>query len=97
MESVLKHLIHLRSTADPEFLAGDGETFIQELLVPAGLLGHSVGQAEVELEVLRLHLLQKLQKSQPARLRTVEVGNIKSEFEVVSDLRGLLLVHLSHN
>ena len=97
MESVLKHFVHLRSTADPKLLTSGREALVQELLVPTRLSGLSVGQTEVKLEVFRLHLLQKLQKSQPARLSSVEVGDVEGELEVIGDFAGFFLVHFSHN
>jgi len=34
VESVLEHFVHLRGTADPQFLAGLGKVIVQEALIP---------------------------------------------------------------
>jgi hypothetical protein len=54
-------------------------------------------QSNDQVEMLRIHLLEKSKHAKAATLLLVKVGHVVSELEIVRDLGLLLLVHFSHN
>lgn len=59
VESVLEDFVHLWGATDPQLFASFWQAFVQEGLVPSARL--LVRESQNELEVLGLHLLQKLE------------------------------------
>ena len=95
MESAFEDVVHDWRAADPKLLAGGWQDASNPLLVPPRAF--LARKSHNQVEVFRVKLLEKAEKSETDALFFVEVGNVVSELEIIADLGSFFLIHLAHH